>query len=590
MPGNSPIFVNQVRDMWSRLLWPQRLTIIGFGFLGLAFIGSLVYFMNRVEYESLYRDLNPEDAQAIAGKLKEQKIDFQVKGTSLIDISVAAPKNEVDKLRLGIAGSGLARSGRVGYEIFDKNQFGMTDFTEQVYLQRALEGELARTICSLSEISQARVHIVLPKDSVFSENKEDAKASVVLNLKNNTELSKSNVAGIKNLVAAAVPGLHTYNVSIVDNDGHLLSAPIESGDAARSEMEMGKREQLEKDMTNKVISILEPVVGEGKVRAYATIDLDFNTTEQTEETFNPNSPVVMSQQKSQERTGSSAVPTGIPGLQSNLNPPAAPSGGSIPEHTRQSEATNYEVNKVLRHTVQPKGTVVRKISIAVVLDNKTVDSKTKDGKATKTSEPRTQKELDAYRELVLAAVGYNQQRGDDVAIRNEPFYKESKPEEPQTAVPLYIKWQGYVVPGMKYLALIVLFTMAYIIFVRPIRKRVFQTMALAAIGSGESHEAQLSVESVPRALPEGKRSEALAAGEEAGSVARLPAAEGRAAEGMLSLEASDEQIERELMREANMVDLGSRKYAAMKKKLVDKAKSDPEMVSQLLRSLLREKA
>src|SRR5512136_2186900 len=176
MPGNRPHFLSQLLDMWSRLSWTQRLSIILCAFIGLALIGSVVYFMNRVDYEALYRELNPEDAQAIAAKLKEQKIDYVVQDTSIL---VKAPKTEIDKLRLEISGSGLARSGRIGYEIFDKNQFGMTDFTEQANLQRALEAELARTISSLTEISQARVHIVLPKDSPFEERVEEAKASVV---------------------------------------------------------------------------------------------------------------------------------------------------------------------------------------------------------------------------------------------------------------------------------------------------------------------------------------------------------------------------------------------------------------------------
>jgi flagellar M-ring protein FliF len=583
MPGERSSFVNQIRDMWSRLLWTQRLTIIGFGFLGFVSIGALVYFMNRVEYVPLYVDLNHEDASAIFAKLEEKKIDCIVKGNNIL-----VSPTQVDKVRLDPDISALAHSGRPGYELFDKNQFGMTDFTEQLTLKRALEGELARNIKCLSEISQASVLIVMPKDSVFSEDKEDAKASVVLTLKKNAELAKSSVAGIKGLVAGAVPGLHTYNIWIVDDDGRLLSQSIESGDGARSEMETGMREQLEKEMQSKVMDILEPVVGKGKVNAKASIDLDFNTTEQTEETFNPNPPVVMSQQKSEERAGGASVPAGIPGTQSNLNPPATQSGGSIPERIRQSEVTNYEVNKLIRHTVQPKGSLVRRLSVAVILDNKTVHSKTKDGKVTTTTEPRSQKDLEAWRGLVLAAVGFDEKRGDRITIENVPFYSEYKPEEPQAAVPLYIKWQGYAVPGMKYLAFLVLFTMAYIIFVRPIRKRVFQSMAVAAIGAGESPEAQLSGESAPRALPEGRRTEELAAAEE--SAGSLPAAEGRTMEGMLSLEASDEQIERELMKEANMVDLGSRKYAAMKKKIVDKAKSDPEMVSQLLRSLLREKA
>jgi flagellar M-ring protein FliF len=589
MPSTRPNFVNQLLEMWLRLLWTQRLTIILFGFLGLALIGSVVYFMNRVEYEVLYRDLNPEDAQAIAAKLKELKKDFTVQGTSIL---VAAPETEIDKLRLEIAGSGLARSGRVGYEIFDKNQFGMTDFTEQVNLQRALEGELARTISNLSEILQARVHIVLPKDSIFEEKKEEAKASVVITLRKGTELSKSSIAGIKWVVAGAVPGLRTHNVSIVDDEGRLLSQSVESADEARSEMESGIREQLEKEMSGKVVSILEPLVGKGKVHANASIDLDFNSMEQTEETFNPNPPVVLSQQKSEERAGSASSVSGIPGTQSNLGTTAPQSVVSIPERIRQSETTNYEVNKLVRHTVQPKG-MIRRLSVAVILDHQTVYSKTKDGKVVSRQEPRSQKELDAYRDLVLAAVGYDQKRGDVVTIENVPFFSDSKPEEPQPATPFYLRWQSqpYFMPAMKYGFLIVLFLLAYLVLFRPVSKQVLEAISSAALMPGVSGEAQLASESAPlKSIAGAGQPEGIAAAAAPGAAASLPAAEPGMTEEIISFEAAtDEQIERELMKEAHAVDKGGRKFAAMKKKLSDKAKKDPEMVSQLIRTLLREK-
>jgi len=592
MPGNKPSFISQLIEMWSRLQWPQRLTIIFFAFLGMALVGSVVYFMNRVEYEALYRDLNPEDAQAIAAKLKELKKDFTVQGTSIL---VAAPKDEIDKLRLEIAGSGLARSGRVGYEIFDKNQFGMTDFTEQVNLQRALEGELARTISSLSEISQARVHIVLPKDSIFEEKKEEAKASVVVTLKRGAELSKSSVAGIKRVVAGAVPGLHTYNVSIVDDEGKLLSQSVESGDAAREEMESGIRAQLEKEMSGKVVSILEPLVGKNKVHANASIDLDFNTTEQTEETYNPDPPAILSQQKSEERaSGPATTVSGVPGTQSNVGTAAPQSTVSIPERVRQSELTNYEINKLVRHTIQPKGTV-RRLSVAVILDHKTVYTKTKDGKTVSHSEPRSPKDIEAYRQLVLAAVGYDEQRGDVITIENVAFYSESKPEEPQPTIPFYIRWQSqpFVMPAIKYGFLILLFIVVYLVLFRPIRKRVFQAISATALGPGESGEAQLTSENSAKALSMPPQPQEIAAPGQAGAPASLPAAgaESGMTGDLMALEAaSDEQIERELMKEANAVDKGGRKFAAMKKKLADKAKKDPEMVSQLIRTMLREKA
>ena len=589
MPSNRPSFANQLFEMWARLQWPQRLTIIFFAFLGMALFGSVVYFVNRVEYETLFSELNPEDAQAVAAKLEELKMDYVPEGDA---IKVRASKPDVKKLRFKIYGSGLGQSGKIGYEIFDKNQFGMTDFTEQVNLKRALEGELERTISSLSEIAKAKVLIVLRKDSYFEENKEDAKASVVLTLKEGTELAKSSVAGIKGVVAGAVPGLRAHNVSIVDGEGRFLAQSIESGDAARAEAETGFREQLEKEMSGKVVSMLEPLLGKGKVHANASIDLDFNSTEQTEETFNPNPPVILSQQKSEERAGGVSGASGIPGTQSNDGASAPRSSASAPERVRQSEVTNYEVNKMVRHTVMPKGTV-RRLSVAVTLDHKTVWGKAKDGKRTSHSEPLSQQELDAYRELVLAAVGYNEQRGDVVTMKNVPFFSEMKPEEESApVVPWYSRWQTqtYLMPGMKYAALIVLFFIAYFVLVRPVRNRVFQAFSTATPLLGESAEAESMSESAPKALGGSTRPEQYS-GLAPASASSLPAGDLRMPEETYSLEtASDEQIERELLREANTVDMGNRKYAVMKKKLTDKARKDPEMVSQLIRTLLREKA
>jgi flagellar M-ring protein FliF len=247
------------------------------------------------------------------------------------------------------------------------------------------------------------------------------------------------------------------------------------------------------------------------------------------------------------------------------------------------------VNKLLRHTIQPKGTVVRRISVAVILDNKAIYSKGKDGKTVERAEPRSQKDLDSYRDLVLAAVGFNEQRGDVVTIENVPFYSDFKPEEPQAAVPVYVKYQQYFVPGMKYLAFLIMFILAYILFVRPIRKRVFQTMSLAAVGPGGGAEFQLPVEVENPALPGAGSLPELEAAERQESSTTLPAAESGGHDETFSLDATDEQIERDLMKEANLIDLGSRKYAMMKKKIIEKAKKDPEMVSQLLRTLLRDK-
>lgn len=585
--ASSRNFPSQFAEIWSRLEKSQRTTMVLLALLVLVAIGSFVYYMNRVEYEVLYRDLNPEDAQAIAVKLKEDKRDFLVQGTSIL---VAAPKADVDKLRLEVAGAGLARSGRVGYEIFDKNQFGLTDFTEQVNLQRALEGELARTISSLTEISEARVHLVLPKDSVFEDKRENAKASVVVRLKNGADLSKSSISGIKGVVAGAVPGLRTYNVSVVDDQGRLLSQSAESGDQARSELESGIQEQLEHDMVSKVISILEPVVGKDKVHANASVDLDFNTTEQTEETFNPNPQAILSQQRTEERVGSAATESGVPGTQSNVSGSTSQQPGAAPERLRTNETTNYEVSKLVRHTVQPKGNV-RRISVAVILDHKRAYSKGADGKVVTSYQPRTQAELDAYRDLVLAAVGFNKDRGDTVTLENVAFYTESRPVEEAPPAPWHVKYQTYIVPGMKYVSFLVLFLLLYLFLFRPVRARVLHSIAGALPAAVHDAAGQLSAEASQQHLPAVHHAEeSIAAGAEHAALTGHTEESEMKEEPLPDLGLLDDQIERELLREVSMVDTGGRKTAILRKKLVDRARREPEMISQLIRSWIQERA
>jgi flagellar M-ring protein FliF len=589
MPGDRNHIIKQLLEIWARLGKSQRITIIIFAVAVFTGLSVVVFLLNRVDYEVLYRDLSPEDAQAIAAKLKEGKKDYQVQGTSIL---VAGPKSDVDKLRLEIAGSGLARSGRVGYEIFDKNQFGMTDFTEQINLQRALEGELSRTISSLAEISEARVHLVLPKDSIFEDKKQEAKASVAVRLKKGSELSKSSIAGIKGLVAGAVPGLKSYSVSVVDDEGKLLSQPPPS-DSTVAEAESGIREQFEREMVAKVLSILEPAVGRGKVQAKASIELDFNTTEQTEESFNPTPPAILSQQKSEERFGGSNSPSGVPG-----NAPAATGSTASPsDRSRQSEITNYEVSKMVRHTLQPKGSI-RRISVAVLLDHRTIQTQSPDGKISTTSKPIPQQDLDAYKELVYAAVGYDKGRGDTVTLENVPFYTEFKPTEQEKPIPWYLRltpgvaapatggWPAIMGPALKYISFIVLFLLVYLILFRPIKKRVFATLdGMALPKTQEQGVPQLGEGSPDMALPPAsERAEVTAPGGE------HVAAEGPVlGQGAADVSALDRQIEQEFLNEAQMLGMDGRKFTVIRKRLADKAQKEPEMLAQLVRSWIQER-
>jgi len=590
MAVNWPDSMNQIKEMWNRIELRQRIIIIAFAALGVILIVSVVYFTSRTEYQTLYRDLSHEDAQAIVARLEESRRKFRVQGTSIL---VDAPKEDIDRMRLELSGAGLGRSGLIGYEIFDKSQFGMTDFTEQINLQRALEGELARTISRLSEISTARVHIVMPKDSYFEESRERAKASVVLALRNGAILSRSSIAGIRGVVAGAVPGLSAQNVSIVDDEGHVLAQSLDSGEISRSELEieMSLRDQLEKDMTAKAAAILEPVFGRKNVQVNASVEIETSVAEQTDELFNPNPPAIVSQQKSEERAGGNILDAGIPGTQSNVGMAEASSILTGPDRYRQNEITNYEISKTVRHTVQPKGSV-RRLSVAVTLNNRPV---IENGAVTTKMEPISEEELNKYRELVMAAVGYNAMRGDVVTVRNAPFYDEMALGGSQIPWYVWLMRSGYMEPAIKFLIVALALILLYLIFVRPIRKSVIRAIDASA----------------PQALPPAEDNLLL----ESGEAGELPAGDAVTEDTVTITEnepvavpeevpppppepeppafdfenATEEQIEDMLTNEELTFGKDARRYAVIKKKIIEKARKNPELVSQLIRSMMQEK-
>jgi len=590
MAVNRPDFMNQIQEMWGRLEWRQRATIIAFAALGFILVVSVVYYANRVEYQTLYRDLNPEDAQAIVTRLEENRQKFRVKGTSIL---VAAPKEDIDRMRLEFSGAGLGRSGLIGYEIFDKSQFGMTDFTEQINLQRALQGEMARTIMRYSEVTNARVHIVLPKDSYFEESRERAKASVFLTLRSGAVLSRSNIAGIRAVVAGGVPGLTVQNVSIMDDEGRVLAQSMEAGDVTRSELEleMTMREQIEKDMAAKAAAALEPVVGKENVRANASVEINTSITQTNEELYNPNPPAVVSHQRSEERTGGNLLEAGIPGTQSNVGMSETSSLLVGPERMRESEITNYELSRTTRNTVQPKGSI-RRLSVAVTLNNKTVVTKGNDGTVSVRMEPHTESELAGYRELVMAAVGYDEQRGDVVALRSAQFYDERALREASPAGPWYewMRSQPFFGPALKYGALLLLFLLAYLIFIRPLRRRVIQVIEAAAPALPPAED-NLLLESgeIAGALPEGETAGTMLDGASDELPEMNPEFEPELE--VFDMEnATEEEIEDMLTSEEMAMGGSARRYAVIKKKMIDKARKNPELISQLLRSMMQEKA
>src|SRR5437867_3475907 len=426
----APNLFEQIKAFFTRYSLQQKLALASSAALVLILLWVLVYFVNRVEYQTLYADLDPQEAQGIVQKLQELKVPYEL-GTDGRTVRVAADK--LAEVRIQLASQGLPESGRIGFEIFDRTNFGLTNFQEQVNYQRALEGELARSIMTLTEVEAARVHLVLAKESLFQSSDEQTKASVILKLKNGRSLSGSAAQGIVNMVASAVKGLTPEKVVLVDYRGKILSRN-ESTESGLSAQQLDARQRLETELAGKIVQILEPVVGQGKIRPEVSIVMNFQQVEETVEQYDPERSVVRSQQKQQERQPKTEHLGGIPGPRNTLssNPAGVPAAQTEPapgsptsEFMKQNETINYEVSKAVRHVVNPAGKIER-VSVAVVIDNHTKVTTGGDGKEQMRPEPRTPEEMKKYRDLVAAAIGFNSDRGDQLTVENISFQDETE--------------------------------------------------------------------------------------------------------------------------------------------------------------------
>jgi flagellar M-ring protein FliF len=362
--------------------------------------------------------LSPEDASLVIQKLKESGTPFRLSANGA---TVSVPGDRVAELRLEMAGAGVPKSGRIGFEIFDKTNFGMTDFAEHVNYRRALEGELERSVMAVAEIEQARVHISLPQESVFLEARQPAKASVLIKIRSGSSLPDSAVPAITHLVASAVEGLSAEDVSLLDMRGNLLNRPSRrpGGKDDSSDAALEYRHKIEQDLTAKLESTLEPLVGAGRFRASVSAECDMNSGEQSEETFDPNKSVMVNSQKTEDVSSQARPAGGVPGTGSNLPdsapaPPLTPSGTS-----RKTENINYQTSRTVKRTVLQQGTI-KKLSVSVLLDQD-VHWEGTGANAKKVMVPPDAERLKAIHDLVTAAAGLNTERGDQLIVESLPF-------------------------------------------------------------------------------------------------------------------------------------------------------------------------
>jgi len=414
-----------MRRLFDSLTWKQILSIVvvaGGVIFGLV---SLSRWNQERDFRSLYTSLSPEDAAAVLAKVRESGNEFRISDNGT---SVLVPSARVAELRLQLAAAGIPKSGRIGYELFDKTSFGASDFAEQINYHRALEGELERSVMSISAVEQARVHITLAKDSVFLESRQPAKASVLVKLRPGAQLSAQNVAAICQLTANAVEGLAPEAVSVVDMRGNLLNRARRASsadDPGPSGAALDYRQQIERDLLTKINSTLEPLLGADKFRATAAVECDFSSAEQSDENFDPSKSVMLTSQKTEDISGG-PIAAGVPGTASSLprptSRPATGSGGV----TRRTENITYQSSHSVRHVRVPEG-AVKHISVALLVDSDVRWEGTGD-KAKRIVQPPTPEKLKTIHDLVAGVIGFSTERGDQLVVESLPFESTLNPE------------------------------------------------------------------------------------------------------------------------------------------------------------------
>ncbi len=431
-------------------------------------------------YKVLFSNVNDRDGGAIVSVLQQMNVPYKMaEGGG----AILVPADMVYETRLKLASQGLPKGGGVGFEILENPKLGITQFQEQVNFQRALEGELARSIQSLASVQSARVHLAIPRPSVFLRDQEKPSASVLVSLYPGRVLDPAQVNGIVHLVSSSVPEMSYKNVTVVDQNGNLISK--NGGEGLNAGLEPTQLEyvrQIEQGYIKRIESILTPITGPHNVHAQVAAEVDFAETEQTAETYKPNptpaESAIRSEQTS-ETTGGGQAPTGVPGALSNQPPGAAaapitaPAGGVTPaapnvpqtgssSGTSHRESTiNYELDKSIKHVKQGPGSVKR-LSVAVVVNNKTVTDK--NGKTS--AKPFSADEMKQINALVREAMGYNQARGDTVNVVNAAFnLDDGRAGEPFWKDPMALELGKELIKNLLILAVVLLFVFG---IVRPL--------------------------------------------------------------------------------------------------------------------------
>ena len=500
IPAANP--VQRLRDAFNRLGEQQKLVFIVAVAAVAALIVGAILWSRQPDWKVLFSNVNEKDGGAIVAALEQQNVPHRFNDSG----SLLVPSERVHEVRLKLASQGLPRGGLVGFELMENQKFGISQFAEQVNYQRGLEGELSRTIQSIGSVQSARVHLAIPKPSVFVRDEQKPTASVLLNLYPGRALDASQIAGITHLVSSSVPQLPAANVTVIDQNGALLSQlKSKLTEAGLDPAQIKYVREVEDSIIKRIEEILRPVLGNENFKVQVAADIDFSQSEQTAESYRPNnSPenTAIRSQQNNESANLNQASGGVPGALSNQPPvpatapltqPAVPGPGgqaaarpgeypgklnaagvsaplnaaSQPLSTTKTSTINYEVDKTVRHTRQAMG-AIRRLSAAVVVNHRKDIGK--DGKTTSKALPEA--EIRQINELVREAMGYNKERGDTLSIANSPF---AASERNAAELPLWKDPETLSLTKdlLKYLALAGIVAFLYFKVIQPTLKTMF---------------------------------------------------------------------------------------------------------------------
>lgn len=483
-------------SLGARLMGLPTKNKLGLG-LGLAALAAVLVAMSlwssQGDYRPVFTGLSDKDGGAVIAQLATLNVPYRSEPGGIILV----PAAQVYDVRMKLASAGLPKGSSVGFELMDKPSIGQTQFNERLNFQRALEGELTRTITAMADVADARVHLAMPQQNGFFREQQKPSASVMLTLRGGRTLDRNQIAGIVHLVSASVPELNPKAVSVLDSSGTLLSNPGDNGSGLDSQ-QLQYKQQIEGNLNKRIYELLEPVVGRENLRATVSADVDFSQVESTSEEFKPNQGAnaqasVRSQQSNEQFNATPAQPTGVPGAATNqppvpatapINGASAPlqaaQGGAGQQNSRREAVTNYELDKTVRVTRNATG-VVRRLNAAVVVNHRS----STDPKGKVNTVPVPQEELDKLTALVKETIGFNAERGDSLKLISAPFVVEKNEgvETPLWKQPWLLDLvRAAIVPtALVMVALIAVFGM-----VRPAIRAAYPPPSEAAEGSAEA--------------------------------------------------------------------------------------------------------